>query len=89
MHDIVFTGADHMKLKCPSGTDGPGDVIIGNSCLRHVIFLIVVFLVSCCTIVVLVSNLLLWQYFHTHLRYITLIVCLYSFPEGIMLSGYT
>ena len=56
-HNILFIGAEHIMLKCPNGKEGPGDVIIGNSCLRLVIFIIAVFLVSCCTIVVLVSGL--------------------------------
>ena len=49
-------GPENISIRCPNGREGPGDVIIGNSCLRLVIFLIVVCLVSCCTIVVLVGN---------------------------------
>ena len=58
----IFLGAEHILLKCPNGGEGPGDVIIRNSCIRLVIFVIVVFLVSCCTIIVLVSCLLFWQH---------------------------
>ena len=54
--ECILIGAEHILLKCPNGKEGPGDVIIGNSCLRLVIFVVVVFLVSCCTIVVLVSG---------------------------------
>ena len=54
--DCFFIGPENISLRCPNGREGPGDVIIGNSCLRLVIFLIVVCLVSCCTIVVLVGN---------------------------------
>ena len=71
--EYILIGAEHILLKCPNGKEGPGDVIIGNSCLRLVIFVVVVFLVSCCTIVVLVSGSPFWQYkLDSHITFVLL-----------------
>ena len=77
-------GPENISIRCPNGREGPGDVIIGNSCLRLVIFLIVVCLVSCCTIVVLVGNYILvemWASVFFLTWYVIFSKCsLYHFP---------
>ena len=89
----LLAGWGNTKVSCPGGREGPGDVIVGNTCLRITIFIIVVFLISCCTIVVLVSiiNLLgnvflsfslFWHIGSLLVRY----YCVLLFPKGTVHS---